>query len=106
MQSKNLKSVEPKQAIKSSAKEILTPSFAKLIKEESPKNSSNFKEIKRLKLENTRLSFELSKCQEELRRKDEFALVLNSFSEEKYDFRRLYMYKAKVAKQERLVIIK
>jgi hypothetical protein len=94
---------DPKSSLKTPAKEIFTPSFAKLVKEDSPKNFSNFKEIKRLKAENIKLLKELERTQEELSRKDEFALVLSSVAEEKYDLRRMYMYKAKAAKQERLV---
>ena len=103
MQNKIVKSNDPKATQKASIKEVLTPSFAKIVRDDSPKNTSNYKEIKRLRTENQKLLFELSKAQEELSRKDEFAMVLNALTEEKYDLRRMHMYKAKVAKQERLV---
>ena len=102
MQSKVFKSKETKVQ-RTSIKVLQTPSFAKATQEDSPKNSSNFKEIQRLRGENLKLAGDFAKCQEELARKDEFCVVLSSFPEEKYDMRRMHMYRAKVAKQERLV---
>lgn len=102
MQSKVFKSKETKVQ-RTSIKVLQTPSFAKAVQEDSPKNSSNFKEIQRLRSENLKLAGDLMKCQEELARKDEFCAVLSSVPEEKYDLRRMHMYRAKVAKQERLV---
>ena len=103
MQNKVNKQNELKAQNKATTREIPSPSFAKLVKDEPTKDTSTFKEIKRLRTENLRLTNELSKALEELSRKDEFSMVLNTFGEEKYDLRRMFMYKAKVAKQERLV---
>lgn len=104
MQGKSTKS-EPKSLQKITAKEIMTPSFAKSTREQSPKSnsSSNFKEIQRLKSENQKLVSEILSLKEENRRKNEFQAVFTNLSEEKYDIRRMLLYKAKVAKQDRIV---
>lgn len=96
---------EPKSLQKITAKEIMTPSFAKSTREHSPKSgsSSNFKEIQRLKSENQKLLAEVSNLKEENRRKNEFQAVFANLPEEKYDIRRMLLYKAKVAKQDRIV---
>jgi hypothetical protein len=96
---------EPKSLQKITAKEIMTPSF-KANREMSPKSSTTFKEIQRLKSENLKLVHEIGSLKDELRRKDEFQAVFNNLNEEKYDLRRMLLYKAKVAKQDRIVIEK
>ena len=94
---------EPKSLQKITAKEIMTPTFAKSNRESSPKSNTNFKEIQRLKSENSKLTNEVSQLREELRRKDEFQMVFSNLAEDKYDVRRMLLYKAKVAKQDRIV---
>jgi regulator of replication initiation timing len=66
-------------------------------------SSSLFKENQRLRAENARLQESLNKMQEELQSRDVLAKTLTSFDNEKYDARRLAMYRAKALKQERMV---
>lgn len=69
-------------------------------------SSSLFKENKRLKAENTRLQENLSIMQEELQSRDVFTQVLSNIDNERYDTRRLALYRAKTFKQERMVVTK
>lgn len=104
MQNRVGKLTEKKSQSKAIVKEILTPSFAKTVREDSPQSGSNYKEIQRLRLENSKLLTELASAKEELKLKEEFATVFNKFIDDKYDQRRMNMYKAKVQKQDRIVI--
>ena len=104
MQNKLPQSSTDRKVIKKTlTKEIITPTTGKPLREDSPKGGSNYKEIQRLRSENKKLTSEVQNLQEELIKKEEFSQVLSTFAEEKYDSRRLCMYKAKVIKQERLV---
>jgi hypothetical protein len=72
-------------------------------KDDPTNSASNFKEIQRLRKENQKLDSELISLKEELQRKEEFAAVFTKFGDDRFDLRRMNMYKAKVAKQERIV---
>ncbi|OMJ91557.1 hypothetical protein SteCoe_5807 [Stentor coeruleus] len=105
MQNRVGKLTEKKSQSKAIVKEILTPSFAKTIRDDSPQSGSNYKEIQRLRIENSKLLTELASAKEELKLKEEFATVFNKFIDDKYDQRRMNMYKAKVQKQDRIIFL-
>ena len=92
------------QPIPSTSQFIMTSNIPSIPELDTKKESSSlFKENQRLKAENARLQESLNKMQEELQSRDVFAKTLSSVDNEKYDSRRLAMYRAKAFKQERIV---
>jgi hypothetical protein len=92
------------QPIPSTSQFIMTSNIPSMPELDTKKESSSlFKENQRLRAENARLQESLNKMQEELQSRDVLAKTLTSFDNEKYDARRLAMYRAKALKQERMV---
>lgn len=95
------------QPMPSSSQFIMKSSIPQIPELDIKKESSSlFKENQRLKAENARLQESMSKMQEELQSRDVFAQTLSNIDTERYDTRRLAMYRAKTFKQERMVVTK
>lgn len=66
---------------------------------------SLYKENLKLKNENICLIEVIKRAREEITYKDEFLSVINLISEENFDERKLLLYKAKMRKQDRLIML-
>ena len=91
--------------ITASQTSLLEP-LTQTIPEDNPGSkaaSSQSKELKRLKAENTQLREKLSFAQQNLKVFEDIRGFLTSTKDEKYDSRKIKLFRAKLAKQERLI---